>query len=311
MATFKEIKANTIYTVQKKGWSENWDKYKAGYYMTLDTMEAIKTPNGKATVYQEDDNGEFVTDEDGYKMPQLDDNGEEIKEFYYSRSSKKGSIWMIKVPAVDIESVAIMETQTVLEDECYWDDPNVPEYYDKEVCIGYKPCREVGERPELDPNDLHLVQTKHIGWAYSDDLEELYQSKDENYLERQAEKSAEKFRVATNKRKIAQLEDATWNLFLEDDGDKVFFWEDGDERNRRYYEDGTGSRHFPKISYKTLFAVDNLISEVEHLKEVVDLERRERLEIRDEKIALSEKVEALEAQISIMEERASHDYKGE
>ena len=182
MTTFKEMEANTIYRVTRSNYSSNWQDYPDGYYMTLDTMEAVRTPKSyKTAVYQVDDNGEFVLDEDGYKVEQLDDNGEPVKEFAYSYSAKKGSIWMIRIPSADIKTVGIYETKTFVEEEEYWDDPNVPETYTERVQVGTKLTRRIGERPELDPDDLHLVQTRHVDWKYGTDLDALYQSREEYY----------------------------------------------------------------------------------------------------------------------------------
>ena len=76
---------------------------------------------------------------------------------------------MIRIPDAEIKTVGIYETQTIVEDEDYWDDPNVPEYYDEEVRIGTKLNRQVGKRPEIDHDDLHLVQTRHIDdWCRGD-----------------------------------------------------------------------------------------------------------------------------------------------
>ena len=308
MTTFKEMEANTIYRVTRSNYSSNWSDYPDGYYMTLDTMEAVRTPKSyKTAVYQVDDNGEFVRDEDGYKVEQLDDNGETVKEFAYSYSAKKGSIWMIKIPAADIKTVGIYETKTFVEDEEYWDDPNVPETYTERVQVGTKLTRKVGERPELDLDDLHLVQTRHVDWKYGTDLDALYQSREEYYLETQAADAARDLKIVTNKGKIAKLSQATWALFLDEYGDKLFFYgdEDGNERNRFYYEDGTPSRYGPQISYGTLFAVDELIKDLEYNKEEAEYAKEKLSASRKVIDDLEDQVQSLEAQITLMEVKAS------
>ena len=280
MATFKEIQPNSIYKVHSK-WSSNWSDYSSGYYMTLDTLEAIKTPlNYKQTVFQRNEDGEYVRDEDGYRVALLDDDGNEVKEFDYDRNSKKGSIWMIRVPDAVIKTVGIYETQTITEDEEYWDDPNVPEYHDREVKIGEKLNREVGERPEIDLDDLHLVQTRHIDdWCRGNSLEQFYASADENYLREQAKESAEALAKATNKRKVAELSEDTWDLFLNTKDEKLFdleTWKGKD--NRKEYtkgkaHDGGRYDYRPRISYGTLYAVEKLIKELKDAKEDVEYYR--------------------------------------
>ena len=273
MATFKEMHPNSIYKVNSK-WSSNWSSYSSGFYMTLDTLEAVKTPlHYKQTVFQRNEDGEFVRDEDGYRVELLDDDGNKVEEFEYDRNSKKGSIWMIKIPDAVIKTVGIYETQTILEDEEYWDDPNVPEYYEKQVQIGTKLNREVGERPEINPDDLHLVQTRHINdYSRGDSLEKFYASADEDYLREQAEESASALAQATNQRKVAELSDDTWDLFLNTKGEKLFDPEKyRGESNRERYTKGEahhGGRYDyrPRISYGTLYAVEELINELKDAK---------------------------------------------
>ena len=279
MATFKEIQPNSIYKVNSK-WSSNWSSYASGYYMTLDTMEAVKTPlHYKQTVFQKNEDGEYVRDEDGYRVELLDDDGNKVEEFDYDRNSKKGSIWMIRIPDAEIKTVGIYETQTFTYEEDYWDDPNVPEYYEKQVQIGTKLTREVGERPEIDPDDLHLVQTKHIDdWCRGNSLEKFYASHDENYLREQAEESAEALAKATNQRKVAELSEDTWDLFLNIKGEKLFDPEKyRGESNRRQYTEGEshGGRYDyrPRISYGTLYAVEELLNELKSAKEDVEYYR--------------------------------------
>ena len=289
MATFKEIQPNSIYKVSGHAWSSNWGNYPSGYYMTLDTMEAIKTPLGnKRKVFQTNEDGEFVRDEEGYRIPVLDDDGNEVKEFDYNRSSKKGSIWMIRIPDAEIKTVGIYETQTIVEDEDYWDDPNVPEYYDEEVRIGTKLNRQVGKRPEIDHDDLHLVQTRHIDdWCRGDSLEKFYASHDENYLREQAEESAEALAKATNKRKVAELSEDTWDLFLNTKGEKLFDPEKyRGESNRGQYTKGKAHDgrydYRPRISYGTLYAVEELFKELKDAKEDVEHYRELWLEAQGE-----------------------------
>tara|TARA_B100000131_G_C17940107_1_gene541960 strand:- start:31 stop:810 length:780 start_codon:yes stop_codon:yes gene_type:complete len=255
--------------------------------MTLDTMEAIKTPlSYKRTVFQTNEDGEFVKDEDGYRIAVLDDDGNEVKEFDYNRNSKKGSIWMIRIPDAEIKTVGIYETQTILEDEDYWDDPNVPEYYDKQVQIGTKLSREVGERPEIDLDDLHLVQTRHIDdWCRGDSLEKFYASFDEDYLRDQARESAEALAKATNQRKVAELSEDTWDLFLNTKGEKLFDPEtyDGKSHRERYAKGkANGGRYDyrPRISYGTLYAVDKLIKDLKYTEKQVEYYRELWLEAR-------------------------------
>ena len=277
MATFKEITANSIYRVSGDAWSTNWGNYPSGYYMTLDAMEAITTPlRNKRTVWQTNEDGEFVRDEDGDRIAVLDDDGNEVKEFEYNRNSKKGSIWMIRIPDAEIKTVGIYETQTIVYDEDFWDDPNVPEYYDKEVRIGTKLNREVGERPEIDLDDLHLVQTRHIDWCRGDSLEQFYASADEDYLREQADKSASALAQATNKRKVSELSEDTWDLFLNIKGEKLFDPEKyrGESNRGRYTKgeahDGGRYDYRPRISYGTLYAVDKLMKELKDAKEDVE-----------------------------------------
>jgi hypothetical protein len=279
MATFKEIQPNSIYKVHSK-WSSNWSDYSSGYYMTLDTLEAIKTPlHYKQTVFQRNEDGEYVRDEDGYRVALLDDDGNKVEEFDYDRNSKKGSIWMIRVPDAEIKTVNVYETQTEAYDEEDWDDPNVPEYYDREVKIGERLNREVGERPEVDLEDLHLVQTRHIDdWCRGNSLEKFYASADENYLREQAKESAEALAKATNKRKVAELSEDTWDLFLNTKDEKLFdleTWKGKD--NRKEYTKGKthGGRYDyrPRISYGTLYAVEELIKELKDAKEDVEYYR--------------------------------------
>ena len=287
MATFKEIQPNSIYKVSGHAWGTNWGNYPSGFYMTLDTMEAIKTPLGyKRTVFQTNEDGEFLRDEDGYRVEMLDDDGNEVKEFDYNRNSKKGSIWMIRIPDAEIKTVGVYETQTIVEDEEYWDDPNVPEYHDEEVRIGTKLSREVGERPEIDPDDLHLVQTRHIDdWCRGDSLEKFYASFDENYLREQAEESAEALAKATNKRKVAELSEDTWDLFLNTEGEKLFdpeTWKGEDNRERYTKGKAHGGRYDyrPRISYGTLYAVEELFNELKEAQEEVEYYRELWLEAR-------------------------------
>tara|TARA_R100001530_G_scaffold105169_2_gene73354 strand:- start:1620 stop:2414 length:795 start_codon:yes stop_codon:yes gene_type:complete len=245
--------------------------------MTLDTLEAITTPlRNKRTVWQTNEDGEFLRDEDSYRIAVLDDDGNEVKEFEYNRNSKKGSIWMIRIPDAVIKTVGIYETQTILEDEDYWDDPNVPEYYDKEVRIGTKLNREVGERPEIDLDDLHLVQTRHIDdYCRGDSLEAFYASHDEDYLRDQADKSASALAQATNQRKVSELSDDTWDLFVNTEGEKLFDPEKyrGESNRERYTkgEDHGGRYDYrPRISYGTLYAVNDLFRELKRSQEMAN-----------------------------------------
>jgi len=196
MATFKEIKANTIYKVNSKS-SRLWSGYSDGYYMTLDEMEAVLTPNSYSRrLWETDEDGQEIIKEGGGYIPLLDENGRQKINFVYDQGGwrdvapKKGSIWMIRIGDSQIKTVGVYETQTVESDSDYWDDPDVPEYREKDVRIGERLNREVGERPEIDPTDLHLVQTKHVGWVGWDSVEELFARADERYLQDQAEKSA-------------------------------------------------------------------------------------------------------------------------
>ena len=291
MATFKEIKANTIYKVTSTS-SRLWSNYRDGYYMTLDELEAVLTPNSYSRkVYETDEDGNEIRDENRFLVPVLDENGRQKINFVYDQGGwresapKKGSIWMIFIPHPKIQSEGVYETQTVETDSEYWDDPDVPEYKEKQVKVGEKLNREVGERPEIDPNNLHLVQTKHIAWGGWDSVEELYARFDEHYLEDQASQASAHLAQITNKRKVSELSDDTWNLFLDEDGDQIF---DPDTytgiRNREEYTEGEahGGRYDsrPMISYDTLYAVDKLIKDLEEANDRVEYYRELWLEAK-------------------------------
>ena len=290
MATFKEIKANTIYRVTSKS-SRLYSGYRTGYYMTLDVMEAVPTPNHfSRKIWETDENGKQIRDENGALVPVLDENGKPTFNFVYDQGGyrdvapKKGSIWMIGVPDAQIETVGVYETQTVEVDSDYWDDPDVPEYEDERVQIGTRLNREVGERPEIDPNDLYLVQTKHVGWSNWDSVEELFARADEHYLEKQADQASAALAQATNKRKVSELSEDTWDLFLNVEGEKLFDAESWRGRsNREEYTDGVAhysgsyknarSDYRPRISYGTLYAVEELLKELKDAREDVELYR--------------------------------------
>ena len=279
MATFKEIKANTIYKVYSKS-SRLWSGYSSGYYMTLDEMEAVLTPNDRSRkVWEKDDDGKEIRDENNRKVPVLDENGRQEINFVYDQGGwretapKKASIWMIRIPDAEIKSVDVYETKSVEMDSDYWDDPDVPEFEDKDVRVGWTLNRDIGERPEIDLNDLHLVQTKHVDdWSRGDSLEKFYASADEKYLRDKANESAEALAKATNIRKVGELSEDTWNFFLGTDGDPIF----NDEYDRLRYTKGKahhdGARHDyrPRISYGTLYAVDELLEKVQKLEERVE-----------------------------------------
>tara|TARA_R100000152_G_C6768543_1_gene194072 strand:+ start:893 stop:1783 length:891 start_codon:yes stop_codon:yes gene_type:complete len=287
MASFKEIKANTIYRVTSKS-SRLWSNYANGYYMTLDAMEAVLTPNSYSRkVWEKDEDGNEIRDEDGKKVPVLDENGRQEINFVYDQGGwretapKKGSIWMIYIGDAQIKTVGVYETQTVEIDSDYWDDPDVPEYTEKQVCIGERLNREVGERPEIDPTDLHLVQTKHVGYVGWDSVEELFARSDEIYLENQAEKASAQLAQVTNKRKVSELSEDTWDLFLNAKGEKLFDIEKyRGESNRKQYtkgkahDDDSRYDYRPRISYGTLYAVDKLINELQDARENVQYYRK-------------------------------------
>ena len=292
MATFKEIKANTIYRVESTS-SRLWSNYYDGYYMTLDEMEAVLTPNSYSRkVWEKDEDGKEIRDENGKKVPVLDENGRQEINFVYDQGGwresapKKGSIWMIYIPHPKIQSEGIYETQPVQIDSEYWDDPDVPEYEEKQVKIGERLNREIGERPEIDPTDLHLVQTKHIGWVGWDSVEELYARADERYLEDQASQASADLAQVTNKRKVSELSDDTWNLFLDINDEKLFDPEKyRGESNRKQYTKGKAhddSRYDyrPRISYGTLYEVDKLIKDLKEANDRVEYYRELWLEAR-------------------------------
>ena len=284
MATFKEIKANTIYRVTSTS-SRLWSSYSDGYYMTLDKMEAVLTPNSYSRrLWEKDEDGNEIRKEGGGYVPLLDENGKQKINFVYDQGGwresapKKGSIWMIRIPESKIETVGVYETQTVETDSKYWDDPDVPEYEEKKVRIGSKLNREIGERPEIDPTDLHLVQTKHVGWVGWESVEELFAKEDEHYLEKTARKASAELAQITNKRKVSELSDDTWDLFLDIDGDQIFTTDTFSGRqNREEYTEGKahGGRYDsrPMISYDTLYAVDELFKELEDAKRDVEYYR--------------------------------------
>lgn len=281
MATFKEIKANTIYKVTSTS-SRLWSSYRDGYYMTLDEMEAVLTPNSYSRkLWETDENGKEIIKEGGGYVPLLDENGKQKINFVYDQGGwresapKKGSIWMIFIPHPQIQSEGVYETQTVETDSNYWDDPDVPEYEEKKVKIGERLNREVGERPEIDPTDLHLVQTKHVGWVGWDSVEELYARADERYLEDQASQASAHLAEVTNKRKVSELSDDTWDLFRDDEGGELFTTDTFSGRqNREEYTDGEAPDHRydyrPRISYGTLYAVERLIEQLKYTEGQVE-----------------------------------------
>lgn len=242
MATFKELKPNSIYYVKYK-YSSGWSGYSTGYYMTLGTLEAEETPTRwKQTIFQVDSAGDYLLDEDGDKIPRLDEDGNKVQEFYYDKYAKKASIWMIYIPRVEIKS----------------SDNGLN--------------REVDERPKLDPNDLHLVQTKHIGSAAftncetegkseSEKMELLYSSFSDKYVEEIAERKIIEEEIQANAIRAHKVCEEAWNLFVSDDGKPYFSWEDGEPKNREYYLSGEGpyygALYLP--SMQTLFKADDLI----------------------------------------------------
>lgn len=290
MLAFISLNVAIIYRVVSKS-SRLYSGYRTGYYMTLDVMEAVLTPNSRSRrLWEKDEDGKDIKDENHQSIPVLDDNGRQKINFVYDEGGwrdvapKKGSIWMIRIPDALIETVGVYETQNVEVDSDYWDDPDVPEYELKDVKISTRLNREVGERPEIDPNDLYLVQTKHIDYYNWDSVEEFYARADERYLEQQASQAQADLAQVTHKRRVSELSDDTWDFFLDTDGDRLFDAEVHRGRsNREEYTEGeahydgsyrnSSKDYRPRISYGTLYAVEELLKELKDAREDVDYYR--------------------------------------